>query len=420
MSAARSHPTDSTLALLREGYAFLLHRSERDHTDVFETRLLGLPVLCLHGEEAARVFYDPERFERRGAAPPRAQKTLFGQGGVQGLDGEAHRVRKGMFMSLMTPDRLRDLARLTTAQWHAAAVKWEMQDRVVLLDEVQELLCRAVCRWAGVPLTPAEVPLRTADFAAMIDSAGAVGPRHWRGRLGRARAERWAGGLIRQVRAGDLDPDEASALRVIALHRDPAGELLDEHTAAVEVLNVLRPTVAVALYVTFTALALHESPEARRDLLSGQGAGEHFVQEVRRFYPFFPFAVAKVRRDFEWRGQPFKRGRRALLDLYGTNHDRRLWGDPERFRPGRFRDWNGSAYNFIPQGGGDHAQGHRCAGEWITIELMQGALRFLTEELTYTVPPQDLRVSLTRYPARPASRLVLSGVRRSGGRAGGA
>ena len=133
MSAARSHPTDSTLALLREGYAFLLHRSERDHTDVFETRLLGLPVLCLHGEEAARVFYDPERFERRGAAPPRAQKTLFGQGGVQGLDGEAHRARKGMFMSLMTPDRLRDLARPTTAQWHAAAVKWEMQDRVVLL-----------------------------------------------------------------------------------------------------------------------------------------------------------------------------------------------------------------------------------------------------------------------------------------------
>jgi fatty-acid peroxygenase len=409
---------DSTLAFVRDGYAFILRRSERDHTDVFKTRLLLMPFVCLRGEAAAEVFYDPERFERRGAAPPRAQKTLLGEGGVQGLDDGAHQVRKGMFMSLMTPARLRDLANLTTAQWHAAAVKWETQPQVILLDEVQELLCRAVCRWAGVPLRAAEVHLRTADFAAMIDSAGAVGIRHWRGRLGRARAERWAAGLITQVRAGTLTPDQETALSVIAHHRDGSGALLDEHTAAVELLNVLRPTVAVALYVVFTALALHDFPEAARSLSEGRRAArENFVQEVRRFYPFFPFAAAKVRRDFEWRGQQFSRGQRTLLDLYGTNHDRRTWGDPETFRPERFQTWNGSAYNFIPQGGGDHFQGHRCAGEWITTELLQGALRFLTEELTYTVPPQNLHVNLRRFPARPASRLVLRDVRRSGLRA---
>lgn len=410
---------DSTLAFMRDGYAFILRRSEREHTDVFQSRLLLMPVICLHGEEAAKVFYDPERFERHGAAPARAQKTLLGQGGVQGLDDGPHRVRKEMFMSLMTPARLRDLATLTTAQWHAAAVKWETQAQIVLLDEVQELLCRAVCRWAGVPLRAAEVPLRTADFAAMIDGAGAVGGRHWRGRLGRARAERWAAGLITQVRAGTLTPDKDTALAVIAHHRDGSSAPLDEHTAAVELLNVLRPTVALALYVVFTALALHDFPEAAKSLLEGsRTAREDFVQEVRRFYPFFPFAAAKVRQDFEWRGQQFSRGQRILLDLYGTNHDRRTWGDPETFRPKRFREWNGSLYNFIPQGGGDYFQGHRCAGEWMTTELMQGALRFLTEELKYTVPPQNLRVSLRRFPARPVSRLVLSNVRRSGLAAG--
>lgn len=95
---------DSTLAFLRDGYAFILRRSERAQADVFQTRLLMLPVTCLHGEQAAQLFYDQERFERRGAAPARAQKTLLGEGGVQGLDDEAHRVRKQMFMSLMTPE----------------------------------------------------------------------------------------------------------------------------------------------------------------------------------------------------------------------------------------------------------------------------------------------------------------------------
>ncbi|GGO33368.1 cytochrome P450 [Deinococcus humi] len=410
---------DSTLAFLRDGYAFILRRSERAQADVFQTRLLMLPVTCLHGEQAAQLFYDQERFERRGAAPARAQKTLLGEGGVQGLDDEAHRVRKQMFMSLMTPERLRDLTNLTTTQWHASVVKWETQTQVVLLDEVQDLLCRAVCRWAGVPLHGGEVALRTADFAAMIDSAGAVGVRHWRGRLGRARAERWAARLIAQVRAGTLTPDQASALHVIAHHQDVSGALLDERVAAVELLNVLRPTVAVALYVVFAALALHDFPEAARRLAEGgQTARKHFVQEVRRFYPFFPFAAAKVRQDFEWHGHKFTRGQRTLLDLYGTNHDRRFWGDPETFRPERFRHWNGSPYTLIPQGGGDHFQGHRCAGEWITIDLVQNALHFLTDELEYTVPVQNLRMSLRRFPARPASRLVLSQVRRRARAAG--
>src|SRR3546814_10555834 len=59
------------------------------------------------------------------------------------------------------------------------------------------------------------------------------------------------------------------------------------------------------------------------------------------------------------------------LDLHGTNRDRRSWDAPEEFRPERFRRWDGSPFNFIPQGGGSHDLNHRCPGEWITIELMK-------------------------------------------------
>src|SRR3546814_12288022 len=101
---------------------------------------------------------------------------------------------------------------------------------------------------------------------------------------------------------------------------------------------------------------------------------------VRRFYPFFPAVAALVRREFEWRGYHFPSGRRVILDLYGTNHDARTWNASEAFRPERFREWDESPFNFIPQGGGDHNVNHRCPAEWITIRLMKQASEFLRSE----------------------------------------
>src|SRR3546814_10503319 len=106
-----------------------------------------------------------------------------------------------------------------------------------------------------------------------------------------------------------------------------------------------------------------------------------FVQEVRRFSPFVPAVAALGRREFEWRGYHFPSGRRVILDLYGTNHDARTWNAPEAFRPERFREWDESPFNFIPQGGGDHNVNHRCPGEWITIRLMKQRSEEHTSEL---------------------------------------
>src|SRR3546814_12561235 len=64
----------------------------------------------------------------------------------------------------------------------------------------------------------------------------------------------------------------------------------------------------------------------------------------------------------------------------------------------------------VPQGGGDHHAGHRCPGEWITIALLKSAVRMLTMEMRYSVPEQDLTVSLARMPALPRSRFVITDV----------
>ena len=364
------------------------------------------------GPEAARLFYDPSRFVRRSATPRAIQKTLLGEGGVQGLDNGAHLHRKQMFMSLMAPERIEQLIELTGAEWRLRVRKWESMHKVVLYPEFHELLTRAACAWAGVPLADSEVDARTRAIAVLFDHAGSLGLRHLWSRWARKRADRWMEGVVEKIRNGRLDPPQQSSAHTIAWHRDLNGELLTPHVAAVELLNVIRPTVAVSVYMIFVAHALHAHPKLRETVRADHdGYAGRFVQEVRRYYPFFPAVAARTRQAFEWNGYQFSEGRRVILDLYGTNQDPRTWGRPQEFEPERFRRWDGSSFNFIPQGGGDHNVGHRCPGEWIAIELMKLAADFFTRRMTYDLPEQDLRIDWSRLPALPRSRMVISNVR---------
>lgn len=259
---------DSTLAFIGDPYRFVSKRCQNLRSDVFETRLQLRKTICMMGTEAAQLFCDPGRFVRRGAMPLRIQSTLLGRGGVQGLDDEEHRHRKQMFMSLMTPERIQQLADTTGREWHTAAQRWRSMERVVLYDELQEILTRAVCAWAGVPLTELEVERRIQELTALFDYAGSVGPKHWRSRLSRKRAERWIKKLVGQIRVGHVRAPEESASHVIAFHRDLEGNELSPHIAAVEIINVIRPTVAVAVFITFIAHALQEQSRLASALAS--------------------------------------------------------------------------------------------------------------------------------------------------------
>src|SRR5699024_6227876 len=104
---------------------------ERFNRDIFGTRLLGgKQVICMCGEEAARVFYDNDKFKRHGAAPKRVVNTLFGKKSVQTLDGKAHTHRKSMFMNLMTRDSLGDIANLVEAEWMKKLVQWKRRKSI--------------------------------------------------------------------------------------------------------------------------------------------------------------------------------------------------------------------------------------------------------------------------------------------------
>jgi fatty-acid peroxygenase len=407
---------DSTLGLLKEGYEFIANRRRALDSDFFTTRLMGKRFVCMQGPDAAALFYDEGRMERRGAIPRRVVTSLFGKGGVQGLDGEEHRQRKSLFLSVLSRRALEQLVEVTGTHWQLALSRWQAQDHVVLFDEAAELLTRSVCQWAGVPLER-EVARRTRDFLSMVDAFGGAGPRLWQGKLARHRAERWAAGFIEEVRQGQLSPEQTSALAQVATARSELDQLLPARIAAVELINLLRPTVAIAWYVTFAAHALLRHPHCLARLRDDANAFEHeqyahwFVQEVRRYYPFTPFVGARVKEAFDWSGYHFARGQLVLLDVYGALHDPRAWDRPNHFEPERFNGWKGTAFDFIPQGGGS-ALGHRCVGEWVTLQLLTLAVRFLSRGMSYEVEPdQRLNFPLSRMPTKPLDGVIIRNVR---------
>ena len=344
--------------------------------------------------------------------PKSVLHLLQDEGSVQSLDDEAHLVRKKMFMRMMGEASLLRAVELFRHQFLAAVDAWAVMPEIQFHTEIRKVLTRTALIWSGIASAEGSVEDRAGELGAMVDEAGGIGPANWWARHLRNRSEAWAGSVIEGARHGNIPCHETSPLSIIVEHRDVNGKDLDTNIAAVELLNVLRPTVAIDRFIVFAALALHERPDWAVRLRDGSDADlEAFVLEVRRFYPFFPVISGKVREEFEWNGYGFRVGQWVLFDLYGTNHHAGSWKDPMSFDPGRFLNWKGDPYTYVAQGAGGFETSHRCPGEWLTIAIMKEAVRLLVTKMEYEMPVQDVSVDLHRMPAQPKSGLLMRAIR---------
>lgn len=394
--------SDSSFAFLSDPYRFISRRASTAGCDMFETRLLLRPVICMVGSEAAALFYDEDRFERRGAAPEPVAATLFGRGGVQQLDGVDHRARKGFFVDLLDAEALSALSHGVIAHWMAALQGSGSEARLPLYATAQHVLAQAVFEWSGATPDTGDLSRRARQLASLFDDAARGLIPHLRARMARIDLENWLSRRIDALRAGEIELPVECALARIAAWLDADGRPLASRVAAVELLNVLRPVVAVSVYVVLAAHAVLTHPPLAAQL---QGAPpallHHFINEVRRYYPFFPALAARVRRPFEWRGIQFVAGCRTLLEIYGTHHDPRVWEHPEQFNPARFASGNPPAFAFLPQGSGDVLQHHRCPGEDTVLALASTSLGFLLQHTALQRDGRDARIDFGRMPALP-------------------
>ena len=129
-----------------------------------------------------------------------------------------------------------------------------------------------------------------------------------------------------------------------------------------------------------------------------------FAQEVRRTSPFVPMLPAFARDTFEWGGQKIRKGQRVLIDVLGTNTDPSGWERADSFEPERFLGVEDAEQieNFIPQGGGDVATGHRCPGEKIAVTALSVTISGLCTP-GVEIDPKGLDFSWTQLPTMPGN-----------------
>jgi len=392
--------TDLGIRLLRDGYrAIELDRHQRGGGPTYVSRLLGRRAVVLSGRPGAQLFYDEHVMERAGAVPPPLALLLFGRGAVHGLDGDEHRRRKELFLGLLDPEQVSSCAASAGERLDLMVREWTGRE-VELHPQLVLLYGAAVLDWAGVDCAPASAVRLSRWYADIVDGFGFAGRAYARGWRGRRRTDAWARRLVADVRRGRVRAREGSVLEAVA------GADLDDQTAAVELGNVLRPTIAVSWLGTFAAWELDRTPKAREVLADTVRSAERlaFAQEVRRTTPFVPALAARVRTTAVHEGLALRPGDLAVLDVRGINLNPDLHPDPMVFQPGRFLTHSPGAFDLVPQGGGFPA-GHRCPGESLALQLLAETVRVLagTEYEVVSRPEIDVR----RMPTLPGDGLRL-------------
>jgi fatty-acid peroxygenase len=410
---------DHAWLLARHGYLFTARLKEDERRALYETgaldvRLLGRPTLFVTGAEGVDLFYDESRLQRHKAVPPPVALSLFGPGAVHGLDDEAHRHRKRLFRHALTEPELDRLLSIAERRWSDELDGWAMAGGGEMYSSAIDVFGASIIEWAGIDEPEDSKRQHARWLAQIVDGFGVPGPAYLRAAVARRRCDQWAAGLIRNER-DNATAESTSWLAQAASFLDYDGRPLPGRTAAVELLNVLRPTVAVSWLASFGAIALAEHPDWRariRDEDAAPGHGETaqaFAHEVRRYYPFAPVLAARARHEFDFAGHTVAKNQRVLLDVYGTNHGPG-WDNPWAFDPGRFVKTDPCTIpEFVPQGGGPVDTGHRCPGEGVSNGLLALTIQLLAAQDGLGLTQQDRDFSMRRMPTRPASgtRLIL-------------
>lgn len=399
---------------LDEGYLLLSELRKEANAPVVKARLLNKEVIAIYGKEAAKKFYDPRNFKREGAMPKIVLKTLFGENGVQTLDGQAHEHRKTIFMDLMTPKRMEEYHRILDKNLTQKLDR--QQGQFELFDLAKDVLFRSICEWAGIDLsqlTKKEVDQLAEYQISMISSAVTNPVTHIKGIDNRKKSEKWAQSLIENARINPVAGKEDVALYAFAKATNDHGELLPIDVAAVELLNVIRPTVALTVWIALMGHALFSRPDIYQRLHAEfDQLQDSFIQEMRRYYPFFPMLPAFAIQDVEVDGYLIPKDSWVVLDLYGTNHDDRMIETPEVFRISRYLGKEkhisyDEEYEMIAQGGGEFKTMHRCAGEWITLHTLRVFSDQLVNKYQFSIPEQDWSIPMNQFPTYPKSKTLL-------------
>lgn len=395
---------DLAPAMWRHGYGGIPRvRARRGGGRTVEASLLGQRVVLVRGRPGVELFYDQERVERRSAVPAAVSGLVFGRGAVHGLDGDQHAHRRSVHTSVLDTwgeaAALEPLVHDVGRRLRRRVAAWGRAP-VSMFDELALAHGTAAVAWSGCD-TAADTTIAH-DLASLLDGFGLSLPAYPRAWVARRRLDRWSRAQVHRARTNVDSVSPAAPLAALAATDLP------ERVAGVELLNLIRPQVAVAWLATFSAVAMALDDRLRRRLAAEDAQAKalrtSFAQELRRHVPFVPALVGRAREDLRHDGVRVCRGDRLVLDVVGTNRDPDLWESPDQFRADRFVGAPETALQIVAQGGGGY-DGHRCPGEPLTVRLLAETAQVLAS--TPYRPVGDLAAGTARMPTLPPRGLLV-------------
>ncbi|MTE12570.1 cytochrome P450 [Nocardia aurantiaca] len=389
---------DNGLALRRDQLDFLSRGLER-HGDVFEFRLLGLPmVLVNHPDYIRHILVDNSAGYDKNAVLFKIVRPVLRKGLIANADHELWLRQRRMIAPHLTPRAIRDLAGNMTAETMRMLERWDGSDAPILdiTDQIGQLALRIVNR----SLFSADVDATALAFERAFGEANTIlgsffrfpfpplsVPTRSHRRLRRAIAEmdEFVSGFIKARIEPPSSSDNTDLLTLLMNSVDETdGRGMDVEQLHHEVLNICigaYETTTNTLSWAFYLLARHPDAERRLHDEVDRVIGDRIpdiddiprlpytrmvVDETLRIYsPAYQF-MRRARREDELGGYRLRKGSNVLINSYLLHRHPDFWDDPERFDPERFTPENTTArpkHAYIPFG-----SGHRvCVGKHFAL-----------------------------------------------------
>ncbi|MGA8364345.1 MAG: cytochrome P450 [Solirubrobacteraceae bacterium] len=198
--------------------------------------------------------------------------------------------------------------------------------------------------------------------------------------------------IARRREQQDLGERE-DILSLLLQARDEEGQALTDGELRDELVSLLlagHETTSTATAWAIERLVRH--PEALARLLAeiDRGEGDEYMQavihETLRCRPVVPGVVRLLHEPLEVAGYELPVGTRVVASIYLTNHNPRVYQEPDEFRPERFMGAQPDTFAWIPFGGGIR----RCIGASFAMLEMKTMLRTMLAELHPSVPPRSV------------------------------
>jgi cytochrome P450 len=395
-----------TLAFARDAGGFLAKRAG-ELGPVFEIHVFGHPTACFVGPEAFALILDDRNVERTSANPPHIE-AIFNPRSVPFLDGPTQRRRKRLLLQAFSQSALdgylpiieRVVARYVQRWQEKAHFSWVPElnslgfsiagalfvgsDPARDDSEIEEAFGKVA---AGLLSVPVNLPftrygqaLKARDYLlTIVDRALDAGERATFGGTNVL-------GRLQQARDGDdkLGRDE---LRIETFH------FFGAYSAVIGGLSFLVSALGRFPEAAIRARAevLREAPSGPLTLASLRKLEylERFTKEVRRAMPILPLTFfGRVKREMIFQDVRIPVGHRAIGCIGATLLDPRTFPDPDRFDPDRWLNPSEQQKRaWVPHGGGNPADGHRCAGEALAQLMMQALGVHLLRSSEWTFDP---------------------------------